>query len=153
MAQRSNPALPKPELGRSLRDCLTKWERSAAHSILAGSLGSNKGRIHLRRPTCHSHFSLATKRRTIHSELATHRSQNASLQICPYEIDQVFGQFDRRSRSLFRREQVKPYVVFEDFGHQTVDAAANVRQSIGTRGVVASRRARPMERSVISSRS
>jgi hypothetical protein len=62
------------------------------------------------------------------SEVATHRSQNASLQICPYEIDKVFGQFDRRSRSLFRREQVKPYVVFEDFGHQTVDAAANVRQ-------------------------
>src|SRR5450631_3974690 len=28
---------------------------------------SNEGRIHLRRPTCHSHFSLATKRRTIHS--------------------------------------------------------------------------------------
>jgi hypothetical protein len=50
------------------------------------------------------------------------------FQVSPYEIDQVFGEFDRRSRSLFRREQVKPYVVFEDFGHQTVDAAANVRQ-------------------------
>ena len=37
MAQRSNPALSKPELGRSLPDCLTKWEKSAAHSILARS--------------------------------------------------------------------------------------------------------------------
>src|ERR1700704_6774554 len=30
-----------------------------------GALCSNKGRIHLRRPSCHFHFSLATKRRTI----------------------------------------------------------------------------------------
>ena len=29
-----------------------------------GALCSNKGRIHSRRPTCHSHFSLATNRRT-----------------------------------------------------------------------------------------
>src|SRR5271170_3603155 len=30
---------------------------------------SNKGRIHSRRPTRHSHFSLAIRRRTIHSGL------------------------------------------------------------------------------------
>src|SRR5450755_4809612 len=36
-----------------------------------GVINSNKGRIHLRRPTCHPHFSLATKRRTIHSGLPT----------------------------------------------------------------------------------
>jgi integrase len=32
-----------------------------------GVINSNKGRIHLRRPTCHAHFLLATERRTIHS--------------------------------------------------------------------------------------
>jgi hypothetical protein len=32
---------------------------------------SNKGRIHLRRPTCHLHISLAKQRRTIHCELST----------------------------------------------------------------------------------
>jgi hypothetical protein len=31
-----------------------------------GETLSNKGRIHLRRPTCHFHFSLAERRRTIH---------------------------------------------------------------------------------------
>jgi len=31
-----------------------------------GVIDSIKGRIHLRRPTCHPHFSLATGRRTIH---------------------------------------------------------------------------------------
>jgi len=50
----------------AFQDCLTKWEESAAHSILARRFHANKGRIHSRRPTCHSHFSLAT-RRTIHS--------------------------------------------------------------------------------------
>jgi hypothetical protein len=56
---------PYPE--EVLQDCLTNGETSAAHSILARSYCSNEGRIHLRRPTCHSHFSLATRRRTIHS--------------------------------------------------------------------------------------
>ena len=59
---------PNPNSEEVLRDCVTNGERSAAHSILARSLGSNKGRIHLRRPTCHSHFSLAARRRTIHAE-------------------------------------------------------------------------------------
>src|SRR5713101_3624948 len=58
---------PYPE--EVFQDCLTKWEESAAHSILARRFHANKGRIHLRRPTCHSHFSLATRRRTIHSGL------------------------------------------------------------------------------------
>jgi len=56
---------PKPE--EVFRDCVTKWDQSAAHSILARSFHSNKGRIHLRRPNRQSHFSLATRRRTIHS--------------------------------------------------------------------------------------
>jgi hypothetical protein len=35
----------------------------------AQSCGAHKDRIHLHRPTCHSHFSLATKRWTIRSGL------------------------------------------------------------------------------------
>src|SRR6266403_3726187 len=45
---------PNPEPGKVSQDCLTNGEESAAHSILARSeaIHSNKGRIHLRRPTC-----------------------------------------------------------------------------------------------------
>jgi hypothetical protein len=39
---------PNPNPEKVLRDCVTNGERSAAHSILARSLDSNKGRIHLR---------------------------------------------------------------------------------------------------------
>ena len=42
---------PNPNPEEVLRDCVTNGERSAAHSILARSFNSNKGRIHLRRPT------------------------------------------------------------------------------------------------------
>src|SRR4051812_14756752 len=66
-----------PHSEEVFQDCVTKWKESAAHSILARSFHSNKGRIHLRRPTCHSHFSLATRRRTIHSELSTHTPATA----------------------------------------------------------------------------
>jgi gluconate 2-dehydrogenase gamma chain len=45
-------------------------ERSAFHPGPGGS-SSNQGRIHSRRPNRHSHFSLAAKRRTIHSGLLT----------------------------------------------------------------------------------
>ena len=41
---------PHPE--EVFQDCITKWEESVAHSILARStFHSNQGRIHLRRPT------------------------------------------------------------------------------------------------------
>jgi hypothetical protein len=56
-----------PNSEEVLQDCPTKWEESAAYSILARSSFSNKGRIHLRRPTCQFTFSLAAERRTIHS--------------------------------------------------------------------------------------
>jgi len=57
---------PNPKPAEVLRDCVISGEWSAAHSILARSHSSNKVRIHLRRPTCQSHFSLAARRRTIH---------------------------------------------------------------------------------------
>jgi hypothetical protein len=56
---------PKPE--EVFQDCPTKWEERVAHSIMARRFPSNKGRIHLRRPTLSFSFSLANRRRTIHS--------------------------------------------------------------------------------------
>jgi hypothetical protein len=47
-----------PNSEEVLQDCPTKWEESAAYSILARSSFSNKGRIHLRRPTCQFTFRL-----------------------------------------------------------------------------------------------
>ena len=78
---------PNPNPAEVLRDCVTNGERSAAHSILARSLGSNKGRIHLRRPTCHSHFSLAARRRTIHDGWSTTR---------PEQVDALRSRIDPR---------------------------------------------------------
>jgi len=40
MAQRSNPALFNPHPEEVFQDCITKWEESVAHSILARSLYS-----------------------------------------------------------------------------------------------------------------
>jgi hypothetical protein len=40
-----------PYSEEALQGCITNGEKSAAHSILARSCRSNKGRIHLRRPT------------------------------------------------------------------------------------------------------
>ena len=61
----------------------TAENESKAQSIVARS--SNQGRMHLRRPTCHFHFSLATKRRTIDSELPDtgHPNQPAVLPFPP----------------------------------------------------------------------
>ena len=71
-----------PNSEEVLRDCVTNGEQSAAHSILARSLGSNKGRIHLRRPTCHSHFSLATRRRTILARRTLQRGLSPGIVGC-----------------------------------------------------------------------
>ena len=60
MAQRSNPALPKPEPVRSLQDCVTNGERSAAHSILARSSRLQQRPNTFAQTNRHSHFSLAT---------------------------------------------------------------------------------------------
>jgi hypothetical protein len=54
--------------GSTLEHLLKKEGEPGQHSILARSCCSNKGHLHLRRPTCHSHISLATRRRTIHSD-------------------------------------------------------------------------------------
>ena len=71
-AQRSHPALSKtcnPE--KSSKTALLNRKRAQRIPSWPGALCSNKGRIHLRRPTCHFHFSLATRRRTIPSGLPT----------------------------------------------------------------------------------
>jgi hypothetical protein len=43
--------------------------KTAQRSILPEVINFNKGRIHLRRPTCHARFLLATARRTVHSRV------------------------------------------------------------------------------------
>jgi hypothetical protein len=56
-------------MAKQFRKSRLSWdkEQSAAHSIVARRAQfSNKGRIHLRGPTCQLHFSLAEERRTIH---------------------------------------------------------------------------------------
>jgi hypothetical protein len=58
---------------QSLKTGLLMGKRAQRIPSWPGVINSNKGRIHLRRPTCHSHFSLVTKRRTIHSGSPTTR--------------------------------------------------------------------------------
>src|ERR1035437_2975867 len=72
MAKRSNPALSKPGIrNTSSETVLLNRTRAQRIPSSAKSNGSQKGRIHLRRPNRHLHFSLAKRRRTIHSGLAT----------------------------------------------------------------------------------
>src|SRR5713226_2472633 len=78
MTQRSNPALSKTCKPEKLSKAAL-LNRTSAQRIPSrpGALCSNEGRIHLRRPSCHFHFSLATRRRTIHSGLPVIRQQSA----------------------------------------------------------------------------
>jgi hypothetical protein len=50
------------------------------------------------------------------------------LEVCPNKIDQVFGKLVRRSGALIGGKEVQTNVVFEHFGHETVDAATDVGQ-------------------------
>ena len=52
---------------KSSKTALLNRTRTQRIPSRLGALCSNEGRIHLRRPSCHFRFSLATKRRTIHS--------------------------------------------------------------------------------------
>ena len=58
------------------------------------------------------------------------------LEVRPNKIDQVFGQFMRRTRNLMRRKKVKSYMVFQNLGHQAVDTAPHVRQQHENVGAV-----------------
>jgi IS30 family transposase len=77
MAQRSIPALPKTcNRKQPTKAALLKRTRAQRIPFRPGDRYSNKGRIHSRRPTCHSHFSLAKRRRTIHSGLSIREIAN-----------------------------------------------------------------------------
>jgi hypothetical protein len=92
MAQRSNPALSKPEKQSSLHTTEAVIEERAQRiPSRPGRIHSNKGRIHLRRPTCHHHFSLATKRRTIHLFWPTPRTQQTSTLDLSVSLDLEAG--------------------------------------------------------------
>ena len=74
MAQRSNRRSQNPDSEAVFQDCITKWEESVAHSILARSTVTPPKAVYIcANQPCPSHFSLASRRRTIHSEYPTIR--------------------------------------------------------------------------------
>ena len=56
-----------------LQDRLANREEGGRTPSWPGVSNSIKGRIHWRRPTCQSQFSLATLRRTIHTDIYSYR--------------------------------------------------------------------------------
>ena len=92
MAQRSNRRSQNPDSEAVLQDCITKWEESVAHSILARStLTPLKAVNILRKPPCPSYFSLASRRRTIHSECAVIQLLSAFPIQMPLSVSEKFG--------------------------------------------------------------
>ena len=71
-----------PHPSKVFQDCSSKWEESVAHSIVARSLVTPMKAVYMCADQfCHSHFSLAKRRRTIHDEFCmdlrpTHRDEN-----------------------------------------------------------------------------
>jgi len=64
-----------PDSEEVFQDCVTKWEESAAHSILARSLFTPmKAAYVCADQPCPSLFRLQMGRRTIHSECTVHLS-------------------------------------------------------------------------------
>ena len=51
-----------------------------------------------------------------------------SFQVRPHQFNHVLSQFVRICRRPFGRQQMQPDVVFEHFGHKTVDTAPDVRK-------------------------
>jgi hypothetical protein len=64
---------------------------------------SNKGRMHLCRPTRHSHFSLATRRRIIHSGLLEF-GPNFSLVVWPTKVVFTIAFLEADFRSVVLRQ-------------------------------------------------
>jgi len=54
--------------------------------------------------------------------------RHTSLQVGAHQRNQIFGQFLWRFRSGIRMRDVKPDVILQYLGHQTVHAASNRRQ-------------------------
>jgi hypothetical protein len=50
-----------------------------------------------------------------------------SLEVSPYQVDQVFCQLVRLGRVLLRGEKMQSDVILEYFGHKAIDPAAHVR--------------------------
>jgi hypothetical protein len=62
---------PNPNPEEVFQDCIAKWEESVAHSIVARSFFPPMKAVYIcADQPCPSHFSLASRRRTIHSGYA-----------------------------------------------------------------------------------
>src|ERR1700730_8458229 len=69
------PALSKPDIGRGpSRPLRLGREESGRNPSWPGVADSTKGRIHWRRPNCHSQFLLAILRWTIHTDMRRYPS-------------------------------------------------------------------------------
>src|SRR6185436_8743817 len=80
-SQRSNRRSRNPEPEAVFQDCITKWEESVAHSILARSTLTPLKAVYIcANQPCLSHFSLAFRRRTIHSGYAVMQARYRNRQ-------------------------------------------------------------------------
>src|SRR5450759_1069030 len=67
-----SPTLSKPDIGKGLHQTVhIIGTRASGYPSWPGVVDSTRGRIHWRRPSAILRFSLATLRRTIHSDHAT----------------------------------------------------------------------------------
>jgi len=69
------------------------------------------------------------------------------LEVRPNKIDQVFGQFMRRTRNLIRRKKVKSYMVFQNLGHQITSIVLRLCSTAAMIGLIfpAAAMSRPTE--------
>jgi len=82
MAQRSNRRSPNPHPEEVFQDCITKWEESVAHSIVARRFFPPLKAVYIcANQSCPSHFSLASRRRTIHSGCAVTQDLTAWISL------------------------------------------------------------------------
>src|SRR5450631_3625239 len=69
-----------PYPSQVFQDCVSKWEESVAHSIVARGLSTPMKAVYIcADQPCPSHFSLAMRRRTIHDGWPTIRELDGLL--------------------------------------------------------------------------
>jgi len=106
-----------PYPSKVFQDCSSKWEESVAHSILARSLFTPTKAVYMSADQlCPSHFSLAIRRRTIHSGWPATRR----LSFNPASLS-----FAGALRLAFRKERVSQLGVSNLMGVQVRERNAH----------------------------